>query len=534
MSLAVLGLGVALVVIDITIVNVALPTVIASLDLEVADAEWVNSSYALVFASLLLTLGRLGDLWGRRRMFLLGLVVFALASLLASRSTDLFDLVSARLIQGIGAAMVLPATLSIVNVTFRGRDRAIAFGVWGATIAGMAAAGPLLGGWLTTAFGWRWVFLANLPIAAVTIVGGMLLVPESRDDRERGFDARGFAFATLGMFLVVFALIEGGRLGWWSLDHDLDLGIWRASAGSVSPVVVALAAGAAALAAFAAVERSRTRRGQPTLFDLDLFRLRSFRSGNGLVALVGLGEFGLVFVLPLYLQTVLEYSALRTGVLFVALAAGGLAGGSMAAVWANQVGPRRVVSAGMGLEVVGILGVVLGLTRGAAGIAPGLFAYGVGVGLASAQLTSIVLSEVPADQSGRASGMQSTVRQVGAALGVALLGSVYAGTLGSGAEGRLGAIEGLTVTQRERIVENTVESAGFYVEALRRWTPDFAPVAAAVEQAITDAARRAALLALVFLGVGFVASLRLPDGVESGRSPPDRRGSQPESARRGV
>jgi EmrB/QacA subfamily drug resistance transporter len=520
-ALCVLGLGVALVVIDITVVNVALPTIIASLDLEIADAEWVNSSYALVFAALLLTLGRLGDLLGRRRMFLAGLVVFAIASLIASRSTGLPPLVGARVLQGVGAAMVLPATLSIVNVTFRGRDRAVAFGVWGAVIAGMAAAGPLVGGWLTTSFGWRWIFLVNLPVAAVAVAAGAALIPESRDEQDRGFDVPGVVLATVGMSAVVFALIEGGRLGWWALDHELDAGFWRATEGGLSPVPLALVTGAIALAWFVAVERARTRRGDPTLFDLGIFGLRSFRSGTLLVALVGLGEFGLVFVLPLYLQTVLEYSALRTGVLFLALAVGGLAGGSLAATATNRVGPRRVVVAGMGLEVAGVLGVALGLGAGAAAIAPWLGVYGIGVGLASAQLTSIVLAEVPERQSGRAAGMQSTFRQVGAALGIALLGGAYAAGLGSGTEDRLAAIDGLIPVQRERIVDNTIDSAGFNVEALRRWTPDFAPVAAAVEEAITDAARRAALLGLVFLTAGLVAALRLPDVRVAGRHPPD-------------
>jgi EmrB/QacA subfamily drug resistance transporter len=526
LSLGILGFGVALVVVDITVVNVALPTIIAQLDLEIADAEWVNTIYPLVFAGLLLTLGRLGDLWGRRRMFLFGLAVFAGASLAAAQASGLAALVAARAVQGAGAAMILPATLAMVNVLFRGRDRAIAFGAWGAIIAGMAAAGPLLGGWLTTAHGWRWIFIVNVPIAAAAAAGAILLLPESRDDRERGFDAAGFTLATVGLVAVVFALIEGGRLGWWRLDHALDIAFLSSPEGSISPVPIALMIGVATLAAFIAVERVRTGTGRPVLFDLGLFRLKSFRTGNVLVGLVGLGEFGIVFVLPLYLQTVLEYSALRTGVVLVALAAGGLLGGSAAAAATNRIGPRRVVTVGMACEVIGILGVILGLEAGPSGIAPWLTLYGIGVGLASAQLTSIVLAEIPETQSGRASGMQSTVRQVGAALGIALLGGLYAASLGTGAEQRLNEIPGLTVGQRERIVENTVDSAGFYLAALRRWTPDFAPVAAAVEDAITDAARRAALLALAFLTVGLIASLRLPDlpthGRHSPRSPPSQ------------
>ncbi|HEX9978197.1 MAG TPA: MFS transporter, partial [Acidimicrobiia bacterium] len=199
LGLAVLGLGVAMIVIDITIVNVALPTVISRLDLEVADAQWVNTIYALSFASLLITLGRVGDIWGRRRLFLAGIGWFIVASLFAGRADSLAALVAARGLQGVGAAMILPATLSTVNAGFRGRDRAVAFGIWGSIIGGMAAIGPLAGGWLTTTFTWRWAFYANLPVGLLTLVGGFLLVDESREDRAAGgsrFDPPGFAAIT--------------------------------------------------------------------------------------------------------------------------------------------------------------------------------------------------------------------------------------------------------------------------------------------------------------------------------------------------
>jgi EmrB/QacA subfamily drug resistance transporter len=526
LGLAVLGLGVAMIVMDITIVNVALPRIIANLDLEVADAGWVNSIYPLVFASLLITLGRVGDLWGRKRLFVLGLAVFALASLLAGRADGLVALVMARALQGVGASMVLPATLSIVNVSFRGRDRAIAFGMWGSIIGGMAAVGPLVGGWLTTEHGWRWVFYVNIPLALVTIAAALVLVDDLRDPSEvrRGFDPAGFVAVTVGLFGLVLGLIEGSRYGWWILQRDLVVGSWSMSAGGLSPVPLAFALGAAGIAVFVTIERSRGERGRPVLFDLAMFRLRSFRNGNLLVTIVGLGEFGLVFVLPLFVQTVLRYSAFETGLLFVAMAVGGFLGGPAAAVLAIRYGPRQVVSLGMALEAAGVLGVVVALDPAIGGstLAPLLFVYGAGVGLASAQLTSVVLAEVPPAQSGQASGMQSTFRQVGAALGIALLGTVYVGTLGGGTEDRLLEIRGLTEGQRERIVGSTVDSAGFFVDALRLWTPDFAPVADAVADAITEAARRAALLALGVLVVGLVMSRRLPNVMGHARGSPRR------------
>lgn len=526
-GLSILGLGVAMVVIDITIVNVTLPSVLANLDLEVVDAEWVNTIYSLVFATLLITLGRLGDLWGRKRLFVVGLSVFAIGSLLAGNAGGLAGLVGARGIQGVGAAMILPSTLSIVSVTFRGRDRAIAFGIWGSIIGGMAAAGPLLGGWLTTNFGWRWAFYINIPIGIGTIIAALVLVRDARDlDRRTDrFDLPGFLMVTAGLFGVVLALIEGTRYGWWILKRDLVLGSWVTPAGGLSPVPLAMFIGVVALVGFAAIEVRRRAAARSVLMDFSLFRLGSFRNGNMLVTIVGLGEFGLVFVLPLFLQTVLGYSALRTGALFVAMAAGGFLGGPAAAAIAVRRGPRQVVSLGMALEAIGVAGavVVLGAEMNGSSLIPMLFIYGVGVGLASAQLTSVILTEVPDAEAGQASGIQSTFRQVGAALGVALLGSIYAASLGSGADSRLGEIQGLTAGQRERIVASTVSSAGFYVKALEAWTPDFAPVAAAVSDAITEAARRAAQLAIAFLLVGFALSRTLPDiRVEGRGSGPDR------------
>jgi EmrB/QacA subfamily drug resistance transporter len=514
-GLVVLGFGVAMIVIDITIINVSLPTIMTNLDLEVADAEWVNTAYSLVFATLLITLGRVGDIWGRKRLFLTGLATFVVASFFAGRGGDLSGLVAARALQGVGAAMVLPATLSIVNVSFRGRSRAIAFGIWGSIIGGMAAVGPLLGGWLTTEFSWRWAFYINIPIGLATLLAGVFLVDDARDRSaaREGFDIPGFVTITIGLFGMVLALIEGSRYGWWELKRELVLGSWTADVGGISPVPIAFGVGLVGAAVFALVERRRRSNDQPVLFDFSLFRLRGFRNGNMLVTIVGLGEFGLVFVLPLFLRAVLRYSAFETGILFVAMAAGGFLGGPMAATLAIRFGPRQVVSLGMALEAIGMIGVVrlLDSTMAGSELWPFLFVYGIGVGLASAQLTSVVLAEIPAAESGQASGMQSTFRQVGAALGIALLGSVYVGALGSEADSRLADIRGLTVEQRERIVDTTVDSAGFYVEALRLWTPDFAPVAAAVADAITEAARRAAILALFFLLVGLALSRQLPD-----------------------
>ena len=328
-----------------------------------------------------------------------------------------------------------------------------------------------------------------------------------------GSDRPGTALLTSGLVFSLFALIEGPRHGWLETTKAITLGPVTITEGSVSPVPAAFVVGVAAVAAFIWVERRRLRQERPVLFDLSLFDIDGFRIGNLLVTIVGLGEFGVVFVLPIYLQTVLGFSALATGVALLAMAAGGFLGGPMAAGLAHTIGPRQVVSLGMGLEAAGAFG--LALLLGPSGFGPGaaasLFVYGVGVGLASAQLTSVILIDVPAAQSGRAAGMQSTFRQVGAGFGVAMLGSIFSLGLAASLAERLDAIGALTNDQITTISDVIVSSAGWALGALRAWTPNFAPVADAAARAVTDATRLAGLVAAGTFLVGLIASRRLPD-----------------------
>ncbi|MEO7126895.1 MAG: MFS transporter, partial [Nakamurella sp.] len=259
LTLVTLSLGVALIVIDGTIVNVALPVIIRDLHLNFTDAQWVTTIYALVFAGLLITTGRLADRFGRRRLFALGVVVFVVSSVFAGFAASSGDLLAARVFQGVGGALILPSTLSTVNATFVGRDRAIAFGVWGSVISGMAAVGPLLGGWLTTDHSWRWIFYVNVPVGAVLLVGIVLFVPETRgSDFAPGADIVGFLLSTVGLAALVFGLVEGGTYGWWRPTAALHLAglTWSASA-AVSIAAASIALGLALLAIFVVWERRR-------------------------------------------------------------------------------------------------------------------------------------------------------------------------------------------------------------------------------------------------------------------------------------
>lgn len=500
LALATVALGVSLIVMDATVVNVALPVIIEDLHLTATQAEWMNAVYSLMFAALLLTLGRVGDLYGRRRLFGVGMVVFVLASVAAGFSPSGGALIAARLVQGIGAAAILPATLSTINAVFRGRERAIAFAVWGSTIGGMAALGPLVGGWLTTDYTWRWAFWINVPVGLLVLVGIVLWVPETRDEATcPGMDLAGVALSALGLGLIVFALIEGQHYGWW-----------RQESGAISPVPIALAVGLLLMVGFVAVQRVRARKGLVVLVDLRLLSVRSFRFGSIAALIVALGEFGLLFTLPLLLQNALGYSALGTGWLIVSLAVGTFLISGMTPPLTARYGGRAVVRMGLGAEAFAVAALALTLSASISGwlIAVWLFLYGVGVGMATAQLTSVILAEIPVAKSGQASGLQSTFRQLGSALGVAILGTLLIGSLGRSTTTNLDAA-GVPPVASNQVVEVVTGSAGAVIPTLQE-NPATAAAGDAAAAGMISASKVTTGVAAIIIGIGLAATWALP------------------------
>jgi EmrB/QacA subfamily drug resistance transporter len=508
-----IALGVAMIIVDATIVNVAVPQIIKDLGITSSDAQWVQEVYTLVFAALLLVWGRLADRYGRRLLFLIGAAAFAAASVLAALSQSGPELIGSRVLQGIAGAMMLPTSLSLLNAGFRGRDRAIAFAVWGSTIGGTAALGPLLGGWLTTSYSWRWAFGINIPLGIAVIGGTLLLVPESREAvAARGNDLVGALLSVLGFGGIVFGLIQGRSYGWWARTGPVSIaGLdWR---WPVSPVPVAFAAGIICLAAFAAVELRRNAAGRVVLLDLRLFGIPSFRNGNIAAAIVSLGEFGLLFALPLWFENVRGYSAFRTGIALLPLAIGSFAASGFGAQLARQRGPVFAVRLGIAFEIAGVagIGVVVGPATAWWATVPVLFVYGVGVGLATAQLTGVVLADVPVANSGQGSGTQSTSRQIGSAFGIAILGTVLFTTLGAQLSHRLSGLPGLPAGQRSALVAAVKRSAGAVIGQLADH-PRTAAAAALAKQAFSEATRLTAFTAAAFLALGLLASLSLGRG----------------------
>ena len=525
-ALLFLALGVAMIILDATVVNVAIPTMVQDLNLSTNDAEWINAAYSLTFASLLIFFGRLADRFGRKLLFIIGVVSFVSASVLVAASDNAGTLIAARALQGVGGAMILPSSLSVINAVFVGKARAVAFAVWGGTIGGMAALGPLVGGWLTTYYSWHWAFLINVPIGIIVLIGVFIVVPETRDATGRkGIDVPGTILVTLGLIGVVFALIEGQRYGWWVPTNQFSIGGWDWPSQSISIAPVAGLLGLIAIITMLFVENARSKAGKIVVLDLKLFRIKSFGAGNAVAVIVSLGEFGLLFAIPLFLQATRGYDALQTGVILLALALGSFAASGAGASLAQRFGPVRVLQLGMVLEVIGIIGLGIMLSTSITGwqMAPWLFIYGMGVGFATAQLTGVILSEVPVAESGSASAVQSTSRQVGAAIGTAIIGT----TLIIGLQTTTTELEdrGVPAEQAQQIGEAVAGSAGQAIPALAQ-QPDGQVLVEGASQGFANAIKTVAWVAGGFVFLGLLTSFTLPKNaarVESeGYEPPKK------------
>ncbi|HEX9065658.1 MAG TPA: MFS transporter [Streptosporangiaceae bacterium] len=518
-ALVFLGLATTLAIIDATIVNVALPSISRSLGLSLTAGEWVVSGYGVTLASLLISSGRLADRLGQRRTLLAGVVLFAAASLACALAPNGAALVSARLVQGAGAAAILPSVLSVINSTFRGEARAAAFAVYGVTIAVAAALGPLAGSALVDAFGWQAAFIVNLPLAVVVIAGTMSTIPPIPGRRSEGADPAGQVLLLAGLVLLVFGLVEAPRAGWLTATRPLVLGPVRwAGDGRVSLAFLALLGCVLALLAFLATERARARRDRPTLVDLTLLRIPSFRAGLLALLVVALGEFGLLFLLPLYLQVGRGLSPLGAQVVLLPVALGSFVSAPVT-IRRPRTPARTWVLLGLGLEVTGLLLVALVLTPGVPYwlISLPLMIYGAGVGFAISQLTSATLLAVPFARLGQASGLSSTARQVGSAIGVAVLTAIVSGVLVLTLPHQLARqVPKLGAGQRTAIaaaISGSPADPASGGRAFASLPPPARPGAArATTTSLAAGTRLAALGAALPIGLAWLLARRLPAG----------------------
>lgn len=514
LALLFVSLAVALVIVDTTIINVAIPAIVTDLDASSTDVQWIQESYTLVFAALLLVFGALADKWGRRSMLVIGLSFFIVSSIFAAMSDTAGALIAWRVIQGIGGAMVLPTTLSIVNATFQGKERGIAFAVWGSTIGGMVAVGPLLGGWLTTEFSWNWAFGINIPLGVLITIGVFLFVTESKDVKHaRAIDWLGAVLSVLASGSLVFGLIEGRNFGWWNINKAFEIGDWTWPL-DISVVPIAFMVTALTVAMYVVHGLRRQKAGKSTLIAFGLFSIPSFRNGNLVAMIVSMGEFGIILALPLWLQFVLGYSAFESGLVILALAVGSFVASGVAAGLGSRLPPTWIIRIGLILEMIGVAGIGLMISPEASGwsIVPFLFVYGMGVGFATAQLTGVVLQDVPVAASGQGSGTSSTSRQIGSALGIAVIGTVLFSTAQFTLESSL-ADRNVPDAMSAPIVAAVIDSAGGAISGLEA-NPATADFASDAKDAMSTGTASAAYLAAGFLAVALVASFSLGASAE--------------------
>ncbi len=505
-------LGVSLIVLEGSIVNVLIPTIVQDLSINRTDVLWITSIYSLIFAALLITFGVLSDRIGRKRMFMMGTVVFIVFNTLAGASTSANMLILARAGEAVGGAMMLPTSMAIINVNFKGPMRAAAFGLWGAVFGGMAAFGPLLGGWLAEVASWRWAFYINIPLGIASLILVKIFITESKGVDRRGLDWSGVLLSSLGLGLVVFGLIEGQSVGWWTSITTWNLGPFAVVPGDLSPVPVTIAVGVIMLVTFIALQQIRGKAGKPILIDLSLFRIRRYGYGNLVATLVSLGEFGVLFAIPLWVQSVHGFSALETGALVAVLGLGVVAAGGAARHVSALIGSTRLVRWGMVLEIIGIagVGILVSADNSPWWLAIPFVIYGIGLGFDTAQLTNVILEDVPGAKSGGASSVTSTLRQVGGTLGSAVLGTILFVSLGASLATNLENNQPqISVADRTSIVDTVVDSSGEAIIELAA-KPDTAQVAQDAKDAYTAAVRVMAGVAGGAMVLGLIASFGLP------------------------
>ena len=485
-ALIVLAMSLLVVSVDNTILNVALPTIREELDASSSELQWIVDSYLLVFAGLLLAAGTLGDRFGRRRALFTGLGIFGLGSLFAAISSSSTELIASRALMGVGAAAIMPATLSILTNIFPKEERPKAIAIWAATAGMGIAIGPISGGFLIENFAWSSIFLVNLPIVAGGLIAGAILIPESRDPAKPRIDLAGIGLSISGLTALVWGLIEAPERGWTS-----------------TTILLAFGAGSAILALFVAWE---LRTKQPML-DVSVFRNLRFSAASISITFVFFALMGVMYFLTTYLQSVMGYSALEAGVRMGPIAVGLIVASRLSVPLTARLGTKPVVAGGLGVVAIA-LGAFTSVDVDAGyfvKVCGALTTMGVGMGLAMAPATEAIMGALPKAKAGIGSAMNDVVRELGGTLGVAVLGSIVSSSYASGMDG---STAGLPAEAAEAASDSV---GGAHEVAAEIGGSAAAKLIAVSDQAFVDAMMSAASVAAIVALVGaFLAAAFLP------------------------
>jgi EmrB/QacA subfamily drug resistance transporter len=520
--LLVLSLALAIIIIDTTLLNVSLSTLVRELHTTLQSLQWVISSYSLTLAALTVTGGRMGDLFGRRKMFNLGAIIFAVGSFIASISTSIpMLLIGESIVEGIGAALMMPATASLLVAKYHGHDRSIAFGIWGAVAAAASAVGPLVGGFLTTHYSWRWGFRINIFIVAILVLGSLIIdETEPRHERTR-IDWIGVLLSAGGLFLLVFGIIESPTYGWLRARRAIE---WL-PLGALSPVPVIIAAGVVVLIAFVWWEARVEREGGTPIVSMKLFSNTAFIAGASVTACLMLAQNGVIFSLPVFLQSVLALDAFHTGLCLIPMSAMLLIVSPATGFLSKRIPHKRLVQAGLVVSFIAliVLRQTLKTDMHPMALIPGLSLYGIGMGLVLSQINNLTLSAVPVRAAGEASGVNNTFRQVGGALGAAIIGAVLINAIVVNIETSVAASASIPAQSKagiETLVHKEASGLAFGSSEMFAKLPP--PVRTEVAQMRRDATTRGNRAALVygaaFMLLGLLVSNWLPMRAQSSRA----------------
>ncbi|HEX3095768.1 MAG TPA: MFS transporter, partial [Patescibacteria group bacterium] len=523
-GLVVLSLALAIIIIDTTLLNVSLKAIINDLHTNLKNMQWVITIYSLILAAFTITGGRLGDLFGRKRMFLVGAVVFAIGSFIASISTNVGMMIAGEaIIEGIGAAMMMPATASLLITNFKGRDRSIAFGVWGGIAAASSAIGPILGGWLTTNYSWRWGFRINIVVVALVLLGSYLIKENHSLRAEKSkIDFVGIILSSLGLLSLAFGFIQASTYGWFKVKEQLVLFGHNINLGSLSATPLFLLFGAIVLALFVFWEKNYESKGKTPLLSLHLFQNKQFVAGASTMAVLALGQSGLFFAVPVFLQAVRHLDALHTGLTLLPMSISLLVAAPLSAFLIKFIRPKLLIQTGMSLSLISfiVMRASLSINTTALQLAPAFVLFGFGMGLIMAQVSNLTLSAVSPKEAGEASGVNNTLRMVGQTLGTAILGAILLSVLVSHVTAGIQDSKVIPENVKQFMeagVQNHVSDISFGVgdSTSNNIEPRIkAELARITDESTVVANKTVMIYGMIFIFLGILVSTRLPNVVD--------------------
>jgi EmrB/QacA subfamily drug resistance transporter len=519
-TLVVTSLALLIIVIDTTLLNVSISVLIKDLHATIQSIQWVITAYALTLAALTITGGRLGDLFGRKKMFMLGAAIFAVGSFLASIAHSVPTMiVGESIIEGVGAALMMPSTASLIIAKYKGHDRAIAFGVWGGFAAIGSAIGPLLGGWLTSNYSWRWGFRINVFVVILLLLGSVFIKESIDEEEKKGFDFVGVFLSAIGLLSFVFGLIESSTYGWWKAKDTFSIAGYAIKVGSLSITPIAILVGIIFTGLFILWEKRREDKGHTPLVSVHLFQNYQFVSGALTTGLISLSMAGMVFILPVFLQSVKGLDAFHTGLAMLPISLGVLVAAPLAGNLTKRIPAKYLVMAGLFINLLAIIILrwSLGPDISVSKLIPGLALFGFGIGAVMGPINNLTLSSVSVQQAGEASGVNNTFRQIGQSFGAAIIGAVLLSSVSANLRTEIKANTVIPETAKTQIIENltkpnnNVEFGGATVggQELSRQTAE--AIAGSVRKSTTKANEQSFEISGFFSMIGLIVAMFLPD-----------------------